>query len=155
MATICEKELAYKRVSSAYRAFRLFGKEGISDVYILNRRGPRTDPWGTPAGTVTGADSLPSTLTRNVLRWRYSRIIRVIAGGKRWSIILYSNPSIQTTRSNAFSRSTSTSAVCWCLLRALTVSASIRATWCSVECRARKPNCSGGYFPRVLSRCCR
>ncbi|KAH3859817.1 hypothetical protein DPMN_102638 [Dreissena polymorpha] len=50
-------------VSSAKRRTWDVTREGRSFMYRRKRRGPRTDPWGTPEVTGTWSDLVPSTTT--------------------------------------------------------------------------------------------
>ena len=56
----------YSRMSSAYRttlAPKERGRSEIEFIKIINRRGPRMEPWGTPEGAATRLEDSPSKTT--------------------------------------------------------------------------------------------
>ena len=57
----------YTDVSSAkIRTLEYFTKSGRPFMYIRNKRGPRTEPWGIPEGTGIVVDVEPFTSLRSV-----------------------------------------------------------------------------------------
>lgn len=55
-------------VSSAYIAKWQLFIDGTSLMKTLNKNGERSDPWGTPAGTVNKLESCLSTVTKDLQR---------------------------------------------------------------------------------------
>lgn len=57
-------EERYRTASSAYNIHLLWiSRLMMSLIYILNRIGPNTEPWGTPYVTFSGGEVAPFALT--------------------------------------------------------------------------------------------
>ena len=72
------QERAVKRqVSSAYwwkETFDCSMMAQMGVVYVVNRRGPRTEPWGTPASRAEGAEECLPIFMNCFLLLRYEEI---------------------------------------------------------------------------------